>query len=367
MQKKIIALAVASAAASIMSAPVFAQSTVQIYGVIDQAITSTSQSGRSTVTTLRNSGYTTERLGFKGSEDMGNGLHANFMLEMGPNSSNGYYDSSATGQFFQRTSTLGLSSANWGSVNFGRQYTPDFSVQAANDIFRVAGVGSIYSLTNVGITRASNSIRYDSPSMNGFSIAAMYGMGDTGTGNASTGTPLAAPLIGNNPMNLGRVAGFNAMYNNGPLMLGIGYNKAYMSAITPVLNSFDDQKTTSATGSYDFKVVAINAGWQENKVSSNLQDRTVWNVGATVPVFGADSVKVSYSDRHDKLVNSGDAKLTAVGYVHPMSKRTTLYATYAKLKNDNNSAQGLIFGAPGADVTGGYSPDGFQLGLSHNF
>ncbi len=369
MQKKIIALAVASVAAGFASAPVFAQSNVSIYGVVDQALTSQSQSGRSSVTSLLGSGYTTERLGFKGTEDMGNGLKANFVLELGMKGPNGNLDNAqeAPNQLFQRMSTVGLSGASWGSVNFGRQYTPDFSVQAANDIFRVAGVGSIYSLTNVGITRASNSIRYDSASMNGFSLAAMYALGDTGLGNVSTGTPLAAPLVGSNPMNLGRQVGFNVMYNNGPLMLGAGYNKAYLQAITPALNSFDDQKTTSVTGSYDFKVVAINAGWQENKVSSNLQDRTVWNIGGTLPVFGKDSIKLSYSDRHDKLNSSADSKLTALGYVHPMSPRTTLYATYAKMKNDNNAAQGLIFGVPGANVIGGYSPDGFQLGLSHNF
>src|ERR1700690_3322756 len=142
MQKKIIALAVASAAAGFASAPVFAQSTVSVYGVIDQAITSQSQSGRGSVTSLIGSGYTTERLGFKGSEDMGNGLKANFTLEMGLNSANGNMDNGATqggttpttvgtvAQEFQRLSTVGLS-GGWGAVNFGRQYTPIFwNVQA---------------------------------------------------------------------------------------------------------------------------------------------------------------------------------------------------------------------------------------------
>ena len=365
MQKKLIALAVAS----LVSAPVFAQSTVSVYGVVDQAITNQSQSNRGSVTSLQGSGYTTERLGFKGSEDMGNGMKANFMLELGMKGPNGNLDNAqaAPAQLFQRVSTVGLS-GNWGSVNFGRQYTPVFSVQAANDLFRVAGVGSIYSLTNVGVTRSSNSIRYDSASMSGFSVAVLYGLGDTGLGNVSTDTPLTAPLVGNNPSNLGRQVGFNAMYNNGPLMIGLGWNRLNLPAITAApLNTFDSQKTTSLTASYDFKVVAINAGWQNNKITDNLQDRNTWNIGATIPVFGADSVKVSYADRHDKLVNSADVKLLALGYVHPMSKRTTLYGTYAKLKNDNNSAQGFIFGAPGTNVLGGYGPNAFQLGMSHNF
>jgi predicted porin len=362
MQKKLIALAVASAAAAFASAPVMAQSNVSVYGVIDQAITTQSQASGGSVSSLLGSGYTTERLGFKGSEDLGNGLKANFMLETGFNSANGYQDA----QFWQRTSTVGLSGANWGSVNFGRQYTPVFSVQATNDLFRVAGVGSIYSLTNTGVTRSSNSIRYDSPDMSGFSLAAMYSMGDTGTGHVSTGGPLTAPLVGTFPKNLGRNAGFNVKYANGPLLLMAGYNKLYETALD-VNNQWNSQKTTAVTGSYDFKVVAIQAGWQENKIDDNQADMTVWNVGGVVPVFGADSVKLQYSDRHDKLNSSDDSKLTAIGYVHPMSKRTTLYATYAKMKNDNNAKQGLIFGTPGLDITPGYSPDGFQLGLSHNF
>jgi len=377
MQKKLIALAVASAAAAFASAPVMAQSSVSVYGVIDQALTSQNQQNGGTVTSLHGSGYTTERLGFKGSEDMGNGLKANFVLELGMNSDNGNLDNNYGGvnatnpSLFQRVSTLGLSGASWGSVNFGRQYTPVFSIQAANDLFRVAGIGSIYSLTNVGVTRASNSIRYDSPSMNGFSVAAMYGLGDTsiqgaagnpaflpgGVGMPSTGAAGA-------PMNLGRQAGINGTYNNGPLMLGVGYNKLFL--VAPVATFYDAQKTTAVTGSYDFKVVAINAGWQENKVDNNVADMTVWNVGATVPVFGADSVKVSYSDRHDKLNSSDDSKLTALGYVHPMSKRTTLYATYAHMANDSAAKQGFIFGYTGAIGTG-FNPNGFQLGLSHNF
>ena len=372
MKKKIIALAVASAAASLMSAPVFAQSTVSVYGVIDQALTSQNQQNGGSVTSLHGSGYTTERLGFKGSEDMGNGLKANFMLELGMNSNNGNLDNNNGGinttnpQLFQRVSTVGLSGASWGSVNFGRQYTPVFSIQAANDLFRVAGIGSIYSLTNVGVTRASNSIRYDSPSMSGFSVAAMYGLGDTSAAGAyPAGVGMPSTGAASTPMNLGRQAGINGMYNNGPLMLGVGYNKLFL--VAPIATYYDAQKTTSVTGSYDFKVVAINAGWQENKVDNSVSDTRVWNVGATVPIFGADSVKVSYADLHDKLGNSDDSKLTALGYVHPMSKRTTLYATYAHMANDSAAKRGFIFGYTGATATGGFNPNGFQLGLSHNF
>ena len=125
MQKKIVALAVASVAAGFMSAPVFAQSNVQIYGVIDQLFSlrrRTKKTSGGTVTSIQSYGYTTERLGFKGTEDMGNGLKANFMLELGMDSNNGDLDNSNgglagaqhTNQLFQRVSALGLSGANSG-------------------------------------------------------------------------------------------------------------------------------------------------------------------------------------------------------------------------------------------------------------
>jgi len=365
MEKKLIALAVAGAAAGFACAPVLAQSNVSVYGVIDQALTTQSQANGGNVTSLVSGGYTTERLGFKGSEDLGSGLKANFVLELGMHSPAGNLDNTRS-QLFQRMSTVGLSGANWGQVNFGRMYTPLFSIQYMNDLFRTVGIGTVYNLTNVGVTRVSNAVRYDSPSWNGFSLGAMYGLGDTGTGDVSTGGALPAPLVGTYPKNLGRQAGFNVMYKNGPLALGAGYNKLYEVALDKYLQ-WDAQKTWAVTGSYDFKVVAIQAGWQDNKIDDNMQDRTVWNVGATVPVFGADLVKLQYADRHDKLISSGDSKQTALGYVHPMSKRTTLYATYVKLDNDSNAAQGIILGVSGLNITPGYSPDGFQLGLAHEF
>jgi len=358
MQKKLIALAVAGAAAGFASAPVLAQSSVSVYGVIDQALTS-SNGGNGSVTSLNGSGYTTERLGFKGSEDMGNGLKANFMLEMGFNSNNGYQDVGPSGQIFQRQAILGLSGASWGAVNFGRQYTPVFSIQAMNDDFRVAGIGSIYALTNDGVTRASNSIRYDSPNMSGFSLAAMYGLGDTGSGSVS-------PV---DPKDLGRHAGLNLKYANGPLAIGYGYGEQKSTAVNG-LGQVVTQKTNALAGSYDFQVVKINAGYQTNKTDDNPEsrDNRVWNVGADMPVFGADHVKLVYAKYLEKVPNASnaDADLVSLGYVHPMSKRTTLYATYAKLTNQSN-AQINLFGGAQKTNAAGYDPSGFQVGLSHNF
>ncbi len=354
MQKKLIALAVAS----LVPAPVFAQSQVSIYGIVDAAIDSGNYGGATgRVQRLTSGGYSTSRLGFKGSEDLGNGMKANFVLETGLLADTGMLDN-ASGQFWQRTSTIGLSGSDWGSVNFGRQYSPLYTIQATNDIFRVVGIGSNYALNNVGQTRVSNSIRYDSPSINGFSAAAMYGMGDTG---AASGFQESST----NPKDLGRHSGLNLRYGNGAAKLSLGWSKQKSTATAA--GGVVELKTTVLAGSYDFKFVAINAGWQQarNDVGPRTTDNRIWTLGATVPVFGKDSIKVAYNDLHSKLATSSDAKLISLGYVHPMSRRTTLYGTWAKMTNESLAAV-TLYQAPAVGAAG-YDPSAVQVGISHSF
>jgi len=354
MQKKLIALAVAS----LVSAPVFAQSQVSIYGVVDQAVDSGNYGGTGgRVQRLTSGGYSTSRLGFKGGEDLGNGMKANFVLETGLFADTGMLDN-ANGQFWQRTATIGLSGSNWGSVNLGRQYSPLYTIQATNDIFRVVGIGSNYALNNVGQTRVNNSIRYDSPGISGFTAAAMYAMGDTGAAGGFQESTV-------DPKDLGRHSGLNLRYGNGPVKLGLGWSNQKSTAT--VAASVVELKTTVVAGSYDFKIVAINAGWQQarNDVNPRTTDNRVWTLGATVPAFGKDSIKVAYNELHNKLAADSDARLISVGYVHPMSKRTILYGTWARMTNESLAAV-TLYQAPALGAAG-YDPSAVQVGISHSF
>jgi predicted porin len=130
------------------------------------------------------------------------------------------------------------------------------------------------------------------------------------------------------------------------------------------------RKVNALAGSYNFGVVKINAGYQTAKDDANPEtvNNHVWNLGADMPVFGADHVKLSYAKYQQKLTgaNNADADLVGLGYVHPMSKRTTLYATYAKITNETNAQMGMFGGAQKPNAAG-YDPSGFQVGLSHNF
>jgi len=345
MQKKLIALAVAS----LVSAPVFAQSQVTVGGVIDEAI-QVGDWGANNVTRLVSGGNTTNRLFFKGSEDLGNGMKANFHLEHQPNPDQG---TSANAAFWQRTATVGLS-GNWGSVNLGRQYTPWFSVRAGNDIFHTAGVGSNYSL-EAGLTRISNSIRYDSMSMNGFTFSAAYSFGNQAAGVVSDtgqeGTTSATD-------NIGEEAGLSIKYGNGPLKLAYGYDKQTRTVSPDV-----DRKLNHLNGSYDFKVAKLVAGWNSMKQNA-VTDLRTWYIGGVIPVMGKDHILIEYTRRNNKLVSSADSRLVSLGYEHPMSKRTMLYATYAKMDNDTAAAASLL---GGVGVAAGVDPHAFNFGIRHKF
>ena len=356
MQKKLIALAVASAAAAI-SAPAFAQSQVSVYGIIDVGIESAKFSDAAgNLTRMVNGANNTNRLGFKGSEDLGNGMKANFMLETQPAPDTGTVGTGTN--FWARTATVGLSSNSWGSVNLGSQYTPWFSARAANDIFYTAGAGSNYLLEG-NATRMSNSVRYDSNNMNGFTFSAMYGLGETTNGvnaayNGDEGTTAANKKVG-------RSAGLNLAYANGPLALRYGYNTLLLTAGPDV-----NQKLNTVNGSYDFKVVKLVAGWSSAKIDNNGGDTRAWYLGGVMPVFGSDLIKLEYTKLTDKIANSADTNLVALGYEHPMSKRTTLYATYAKLNNDTKATR-MTFLTGGPGVLAGFDPSSLQMGMRHSF
>ena len=415
MQKKLIALAVAGAAAG-FAAPVFAQSNVTVYGVIDVGVESARYSDAAgTLNRVMTSGNTTNRIGFKGTEDLGNGMKANFVLEGQPYPDVGTQGSSSAGNgnTWHRTSTVGLSSASWGSVNLGSQYTPWFSARAANDIFYTAGAGSNYTNFERSNTRISNSIRYDSANYNGFSMAAAYGFGqaagyDTQEGQAGSSAATATPSNQTNKK-LGQLVGLNLQYANGPMALRYGYERYTIGQAGAAVGSGDlSSKANTINGSYDFQVVKLVAGWAsfKNDVTATTAfgntvgatagatynslavmapaDEKSWYIGGVVPVFGSDLLKAEYSRLKDNTATaatgSKDVKMIALGYEHPMSKRTTLYANYAKLSNDSGAQRQFLSDNPVGVCTGatdaiiatgclrpGYDPSSFQVGVRHMF
>lgn len=334
--KKFATLAVLAA----VSAASYAQSSVTLFGVAD----ATYQFGRGSVankTALGGSGLTSNRLGFRGVEDLGGGLKAGFWLEAGYNLDDG--TGNANNFNFNRRSTVSLMGDSWGEVRLGRDFTATYN--NVYDAFGDNGVGALLKTTSLGSdfgyamqTRTSNAVSYFTPNVSGFKGQVQYYRGEAANGsNAGTGYAL------------------RGSYENGPLNVGLAYG-----AVSD-LATYGDAKHVNVGGSYDFGVakLLVSLGQDESKA---LDEKTRnFLVGATAPV-GSGLVRASWS-RVDVRGTDVTADKFAVGYVHNLSKRTAVYTTFAYLKNKDGAALSLN----GARTGFGDSSKGLDVGLRHTF
>ena len=324
-----------------------------LFGVVDAAYAK----GTGTVsskTQLKNSGYNSSRIGFRGVEDLGGGLKASFWLEAGVNNDDGsgagtnnnnqaagatdpVLNARNQGLTFNRRSTVSVE-GNFGEVRLGRDYTPQFWTETAYDPFGTNGVGTNIAFNKGGVTgvRASNSIGYLSPSFSGVKVWVQAYMGE----NASTDAAKAGD--GN---------AFRVSYDNGPLSLALA-----SSSTKTGLNV--KNKTSNIGGSYDLGVAKLFAQTNKTKVDG-AKDIKGGLFGATAPV-GAGTVRVALSS-----TAKGDEKSNqfALGYVYSLSKRTDLYATYASVKNKGGAAVALN----GSTTAANAKSTGYDFGVKHSF
>ena len=364
MKKSLIALAVLAAAGTAS-----AQSSVTLFGVIDATVQRVSNSGGGSVTRLTDSGYNSSRLGFRGTEDLGGGMSASFWLEAGVNNDDGQGDpTSATNQAigafnpatganapvrsgtqgltFNRRSTVSLA-GGWGELRLGRDYTPQFWNLTTFDPFGTNGTGTTQtlnsSITGPTAVRASNSIGYFLPS----NLGGFYGQFQHYRGeNASTVG--ATEDDGNgNAVRLGYAAG-------------------------PVNVALSVARTDAAAG--DFKFANIGAQWDFgvaklmghiSREEAGALEGKGWLIGTLVPV-GAGEIRASYSVYELDTAAEPRSRKLALGYVHNLSKRTAVYTTVARVRNDGGAAASAVPGAAGAPGVNSNST-GFDLGVRHSF
>lgn len=370
MQKKIIALAVAG----LVSGAAFAQSNVTIYGIMDAGFYSFSgNSERSTG--ISSSNYSTSRLGFKGEEALGNGLKAVFNLETAVS-----LDDTSSGWGSNRQANVGLT-GGFGTALVGVQGS--LSDNWAGGPTEPMGNMSARNLTGNTLGRFSNEkakgISYYSPVFSGLQLAALYGT------KQETDTYLAGDQY---------YIQVGAKYANGGLLAAVTY-----------ANLLDDAKNAddwTVGVSYDFKVVKVFAGYERSadvgtgantlgtpasvalsttsapytKLTAaadpvRTQTNTQWTLGVRVPVGANGGIAASYAvNKND--ADDTDVKAWQLGYDHNLSKRTTVYANYMHIANDDlakvtpnsrwhNSSTFTSSTAAGEDY------NGFVVGIRHMF
>ena len=362
MKKTLLALAALSALGA------HAQSTVTVYGILDATL-GIGNGSVSNTTILTNSGVDGTRFGFRGSEDLGGGMKANFVLEGTVNTDDGTgratnANNQAVGAFvpatganapvttgtqgftFNRWAYVGLS-GGFGELRLGRVYVPHFWNHVFYDPFTIGGGGTSlpFKMRTGGVAsvNASNAIDYKTVKFGGFDAQIQYFMGE----NASTA---AAP-------NAGTGTSLRLAYGSGPLSAALATANTETGVGTSVA-------TTNIGLSYDLGVAKLMGYWNKDDVkAAATTSQTGWLIGATIPA-GPGFAKVSYGKSETSAVGNASAAQFAVGYQYPLSKRTFISMAVSSVTNSNGQAGNGLFGS-GIGVNG--SGTGIDIGLRHAF
>lgn len=322
MKKTLIALAVLAASGAAM-----AQSSVSIYGIVDAAI----HKDKNDAARLSDGGVDSSRIGFKGTEDLGGGLKAHFVLEQGLE-----IDTGAAGQIkdsngndtsaaFSRETSVGFS-GGFGAVKLGR-FKSAYEQISGNTY---AVFDSVLSPTLVFASgnhtkRPNNGIGYTTPSFAGFSAAVTTNLDETNG-------------VSDN------VTAFNVVYEGGPFYADLAYQDEGDTA---------DVKYTRLNGAYTFGAFKLKAGY--GNVNSGVKNNDVdeYHVGVDYTLAPNLILSAGYaSSEADNDPDSSDAFSFGAAYL--LSKRTTVYGGYFDSDKVANSNRG--------------TPESrFAVGVKHTF
>ena len=329
---------------SAISGAAFAQSSVTLYGVVDLGLMSSKATiGTATYkqTAMSNGVQSGGRIGFKGTEDLGGGLKANFVVENGitPDESTTAFGGS------NRQSFVNLE-GGFGTVALGRQYTLHHNNQGAGDMvgnISLAGyLGSMDSLV-----RQSNAVTYTSPSFSGVTVAAQMGFGESITSGSTEKANDQTAL---------RVA-----YASGPLTAGLAYEtvkngkladtsflgqyvdgSGAVPATGAATSAYDKRKAMNISATYDLgmaKIGFVNNNTKfDNMVNSggDAVGNTKWaaNTLSVAAPFGAVTAFASFGAGKVTAADGSTSKSSAyqLGASYALSKRTNMYAFTGQTK-----------------------------------
>ena len=323
MKKSLISLAVLAA-----SGASFAQSSVSVYGILDVAFASVKQDNAATQTVINSGAVDTSRYGFKGSEDLGAGLKANFKLEQGINVDKGTVNSTVANSAFSRYAYVGFSGESFGEIKLGLTGTAYDDINAnADPVFdsQMFGPQNIVFISSQSYNwNPANSFYYATPSVSGFSGAFSYSLGEdkvtpgTVTGDASSITSL------------------HFKYEAGPLYAGFAYQSESLQLVAKPNDLSTDYTRLNAT--YDLGVAKLLAAYGHVVNVNSVKDAeaTEWTIGADYPVTSTLILSGGYArSNHNDIMASGAAglssatnKVISFGGSYSLSKRTSIYAGY---------------------------------------
>lgn len=324
MKKTLIAVAALAATGA------FAQ--VSVYGRLDAGYAQTKATniainGDTGAATYAN-GTTTKRngveshnsassmWGIQGSEDLGGGMKAFFKLEQDVYVANGNTGASGAGggaanaSGFNRTSLVGVSGA-FGSVAFGRDYVPTFSLIGATDINALSRISTVQRAGASGYTTTGNQIIYTTPNLSGF-VGKLAVIADDNSTNTTTAKETATD---------GTVT-----YMNGPLMVGLGVSSKKTTANAPTETK---NSATVLAGSYDLGVVRLVGNYVSDKQTSNVAPdikQSELNIGAVMPMGKVTLRAQAGRNTYEQGAVDRSGTDVVLGAEYALSAKTALFA-----------------------------------------
>ncbi|BAK76299.1 porin Gram-negative type [Pseudogulbenkiania sp. NH8B] len=353
MKKNLLALAVASA----LIAPA-ALADVTLYGTISESIESVKATGavdstKDIKSTTRVSSNVS-KLGFKGNEDLGDGLKAIWQVEQEISVDDG---GTRKGTFATRNSFVGLDGAfgkafmGYNDSAYKALLKPILVNPMADTIAEICTDKSVFCH---GDTRLANSVHYYTPNFAGFQAAVSYGTDET------------RAIVGTDRTNKD-VWSLAAAYSIDGFNVGVGYDRRNdKNAVAGDANL--NQSFWKVAASYKFGDTKIGAGFEQERNDTTTGDtkQNAWTVGAEQK-FGNFGVSLAYAKLQESKSDAKDgANQWTLGATYDLSKRTQTYAYYTRIANDDNASR--TFGNAGLTGVGaGSNPTGFGVGLKHSF
>lgn len=350
---KPFALSIAAAACCLAwCSPVCAQSNVTLFGLLDAGLR-IDHTSSGTTRSLQSGVASGSRWGVRGTEDLGAGLKASFILEAGFQGDTGVATANgSSGTGFGRQAVLSLSEPTWGTLGLGRQYTPIFNLAAGKldplGFGMIGGLQNTQSLQNGVVARVSNALTYATPTWNGWRLDLLVAPGEE--------------------LSSGRQHGGSLVYAQGPLLAGYAYHysRGLASAAAP------EQYRHEVGATYDFSVLKLFGSVGLNRTSgpaTTKVDRINPAIALSVPVLGTGSVIAQWQASFDRTALNADSRQVSLALDYFLSKRTDVYTGVALTTNAATAAVGITDATNliAGTVAAGSDPRSLQLGLRHRF
>ncbi|MBN3764802.1 porin [Burkholderia sp. Ac-20365] len=386
MKKSLLALAALGAFAGVAHA----QSSVTLYGIIDEGFNINTNSGGSHLYNLSSGVLQGSRFGLRGTEDLGGGLKAVFVLENGFDVNSGKLGQG--GLMFGRQAYVGLSS-QFGTVTLGRQY--DSVVDYVGPLeagdqwggYIAAHPGDLDNFNNA--YRVNNAIKFTSANYAGLTFGGLYSLG--GVAGDYSRNQIFSAGVG---------------YNNGPLVLGAGYlnvrnpnvsffgnstsgtvNAAVANVSSPVYSGYGSAHTyqvIGAGGAYTFGAATIGATYSNVKfydIGSSFASAAFAGQTATFnngeinfkyQLTPALLVGAAYDYTRGSSLNGNDSAKYhqgSAGVDYFLSKRTDVYiiGVYQHASGTDSTGKPAVAAINGLTASSNDNQFTARVGIRHKF